>query len=157
MKGPITVSVPAWLRVARWLHRTACHPALSILLPGGCFVCGRRLGPCHHLGACPDCWAELSVLRPPLCRSCGLPLPAATDLLGPARGRCAACLLAPPIFDGVRAAVAYGGVARRFLLAAKFGGRQEVLRELMNGPTATAAATGWKACAGGVDFGDSVL
>jgi predicted amidophosphoribosyltransferase len=39
-------------------------------------------------------------------------------------------LLAAPIFDGARPAVEYRGVARRFLLAAKFGGRRDVLREL---------------------------
>jgi predicted amidophosphoribosyltransferase len=142
------VTVPAWLRLARRVHRAVCHPALTILLPGGCFVCRRPLGPRHRLGACPDCWAELTALRPPLCRSCGVPLPAATDLLGPANGKCAACLLAAPRFDGVRAAVAYGGAARRFLLAAKFGGRREVLRDLGRQLAQVLAATGF---AGGCD------
>jgi predicted amidophosphoribosyltransferase len=119
-----------WRGAARELHRAVGHPILSLLLPGVCFACGKPLGLRHRLGACPDCWAELAPLRPPLCPSCGLPAPAATDVLGPAGARCAACVLAPPAFDAVRPAVAYHGTARRFLLAAKFGGRREVLRAL---------------------------
>lgn len=57
-------------------------------------------------------------------------MPVSSDLLGPGGGRCAACVLFPPAFDGARPAVAYHGVARQFLLAAKFGGRREVLRAL---------------------------
>jgi len=122
--------VPAWLRAARRLHRAVGLPILSVLLPGGCFACGGPLGARQRLGACPECWAELTALRPPLCPSCGLPVPASTDLHGPAGGRCAACVLDAPPFDAARAAVAYRGAARRFLLAAKFGGRPEVLRAL---------------------------
>jgi len=123
-------SPPLWRRAARGLNRAIGEPILSILLPGGCFACGEALGPRHRLGACPACWAELRPLRPPLCPSCGLPAPASTDILGPAGGRCAACALAAPAFDASRPAVAYDGAARRFLLAAKFGGRREVLRAL---------------------------
>jgi predicted amidophosphoribosyltransferase len=130
MPGPKAGSASAWLRAARWVHRAAGHRILSVLLPGGCFVCGEPLGARHRLGACPDCWAELSALSPPLCPSCALPVPASTDLLGPAGGRCAECCVASNAVDATRAAVAYGGAARRFLLAAKFGGRREVIRAL---------------------------
>lgn len=37
--------------------------------------------------------------------------------------RCGACLADPPPHDGVRAAVAYGDVARRLALKLKYGGR----------------------------------
>jgi predicted amidophosphoribosyltransferase len=143
MPDPKAGSAAAWLRAARRVHRAAGYRILSILLPGGCFVCGDPLGPRHHLGACPDCWAELTALRVPLCPSCGLPVPAATDLLGPAGGRCAACCLSAPSFDAARPAVAYGGAARRFLLAAKFGGRREVLRALGGQLAQVLAASGF--------------
>jgi predicted amidophosphoribosyltransferase len=54
----------------------------------------------------------------------------ASDLAGPARGRCAACILSPRIVDSVRAAVAYDGLARRFLLRSKLGMYRELLRPL---------------------------
>ncbi len=83
------------------------------------------------------------MLRPPLCRSCGLKMPTSTDLLGPANGRCAACALEAPTFDGVRPAVEYRGAARRFLLAAKFGGKREVLRALGGQLAQVLAASGF--------------
>lgn len=123
-------SAGRWLRAARLLHRGAVLPLLSLLFPTACFVCGRLLCARQLLGACAACWAELSPITGPVCRSCGLPLSRSTDLLGPARGRCAACILRPPALDGVLAAVPYEGTARAFLLAAKFRGRAEVFREL---------------------------
>ncbi len=58
---------------------------------------------------------------------CGLPVPATTDLLGPAGGLCAECILAPRLLAGVRCAVVYDDRARRFLLRAKGGTRRELL------------------------------
>jgi predicted amidophosphoribosyltransferase len=93
-------------------------------------VCGRPLGPVQRLGACPACWFGLRILEEPVCTGCGLPRPAGTDLLGPARGRCAACILDPPAVEAVHAVVAYDDTARSFLLRAKLGGRPELLDPL---------------------------
>ena len=121
------VPVPQWLRFLRRIHGSILLPTLDFLLPADCFACGEPLGANQHLGACSVCWAGLAPLKPPVCRACGLPLPAGTDLLGPAGGRCAACVLHPGSVDAVQAAVAYDGLARRFLLRAKSGGRREIL------------------------------
>ena len=59
-----------------------------------------------------------------------MPAPAATDLLGPARGRCAPCQTSTRALDGVRAVVAYDDLARAFILRAKLGRRPELLRAL---------------------------
>ncbi len=118
------------MRLLRSIHRGAVHPLLSVLFPARCFGCGLPLGPAQHLGACSRCWADLTPLRPPVCIACGLPLPSGTDLLGPARGRCSACLLGSPTIDGIRAAVSYDALARRFLLRAKFAARREILAPL---------------------------
>ncbi len=59
-----------------------------------------------------------------------MPRTGTTDLLGPAGGRCAACILTPPATDEVRAVVAYDSPARAFLLRAKLGGRRELLEPL---------------------------
>jgi predicted amidophosphoribosyltransferase len=127
----MAVSWPAcWLRLARRAHRAWVYPALAFLFPTDCFACGRTLGPVQRLGACPSCWTSLRPLERPVCTGCGLPRPSSTDLLGPARGRCAACILDPPATDGVLAVVPYDSVARAFLLRAKLGGRTELLEPL---------------------------
>ena len=52
-----------------------------------------------------------------------------------AGARCAACIAAPPRHAGVRAAVAYGPVARDLALRLKYGGRLG-LADTMAGPMA---------------------
>jgi len=114
----------------RRAHRAGIYPLLAFLFPSDCFACGQPLGPVQRFGACAACWTGLRILLHPVCTGCGLPRPADTDLLGPARGRCAACILKPPAADAVRAVVAYDEVARAFLLRAKLGGRPELFAPL---------------------------
>lgn len=68
---------------------------------------------------CAACWGALRFLGPPWCAACQLPF--AFD-----RGEgalCGECLADPPPHDGVRAAVAYGEVAREVALKLKYSGR----------------------------------
>eukprot|EP01035_Chromulina_nebulosa_P012369 gene12368-16483_t len=58
-------------------------------------------------------------LAPPWCATCHIPF--AYDL-GPG-ACCAACAARPPRHAGIRAAVAYGDVARTVALRLKYGGR----------------------------------
>jgi predicted amidophosphoribosyltransferase len=132
-------------RAALEAHRRAGAPILSFLLPTDCFACGRALGRLQRLGACLDCWALLEPPPPPLCRSCGLPVPRDTDLLGAARGACFACAVRRPAHDGVVAAVLYEGHARRFLLRAKFEDRPELLA-VLGAQLAAALPSGPPAC-----------
>jgi predicted amidophosphoribosyltransferase len=117
-------------RLWRVAHQRCVYPALDCLLPSTCFVCGGPLGRLQQLGACAACWAALQILRPPLCAGCGATRPPETDLLGPARGRCAACVDRPPTCEWVRAAVAYDARARSILLRAKLGGRRELFKPM---------------------------
>lgn len=110
--------------------RRSLHPLLAFLFPTRCFACLRPLGPHQSWGACASCWAGLRAIRLPACRGCGLPLPGATDLGGPAAGRCARCVAAPAALDSVRAAFLYDELARAFLLRAKLGRRWELLAPL---------------------------
>lgn len=130
------------LDAARRAHRTVLFPAFDFLLPATCFACGSPLGRWQHLGACASCWSGLHPVPSPVCLRCGIPAPAGTDLLGPARGRCARCLVSPPVLDAVRAAVLYDSLARRFLLRAKLGGRRELLLPLARQLAAAARANG---------------
>jgi predicted amidophosphoribosyltransferase len=119
-----------WRRALRRLWIRVGYPLAAFVFPSICFGCGETLGPFQHLGACARCWTSFVMLRPPLCRGCGLPAPEGTDLLGPARGRCARCVLWPGQADLVLAAVAYDALARSFLLRAKVGLHRELLAPL---------------------------
>ncbi|WP_374942546.1 ComF family protein [Sphingomonas sp.] len=89
-------------------------------LPPRCPACGVPVAEDHRF--CAECWDQLRFLGPPWCARCCTPF--SYD-----RGAgtiCAACMAAPPAHAGVRAAVAYGDVARKLALGLKYGGRAGV-------------------------------
>ena len=90
---------------------------IGLALPPRCPACGLPVAEDHRF--CPACWGELRFLGPPWCARCCAPL----DYDRGEGATCAACLAEPPRHTGVRAAVAYGDVARRLALALKYGGR----------------------------------
>ncbi|VXD04257.1 ComF family protein [Sphingomonas sp. 8AM] len=90
---------------------------LDLVLPPRCPGCGATVAGQGRF--CASCWLRLRFLAPPWCAGCNLPF--AFD-----RGegaRCATCLADPPGHAGVRAAVAYGEIARTVALRLKYGGR----------------------------------
>ncbi|KQN31245.1 ComF family protein [Sphingomonas sp. Leaf38] len=96
---------------------TVLRHAVDFALPARCAGCGMPVAEDHRF--CETCWSSLRFLGPPWCEGCNVPF--AFD-----RGegaRCAACLRDPPRHAGVRAAVAYGPVARGLALRLKYGGR----------------------------------
>lgn len=113
-------------------HQRACAPAAprrqeamaailriaaSLVLPPRCPGCGVPVQDDHRF--CAKCWAGLRFLGPPWCAGCNSPF--AYDM---GEGvRCAPCLADPPRHAGIRAAVAYGDVARHLALRLKYGGR----------------------------------
>lgn len=89
----------------------------DLALPPRCPGCGAVTAVDHRF--CAACWGQLRFLAPPWCSGCNLPF--AFD-----RGenaRCAECLAHPPAHAGIRAAVAYGDIARSVVLRLKYGGR----------------------------------
>lgn len=68
---------------------------------------------------CAACWGRLTFLGPPWCAGCQRPFTFDTGQ----GALCAACETGRPAYDGVRAAVAYGDVARGVALKLKYGGR----------------------------------
>ncbi len=97
--------------------RTAAHGALAFALPPRCPGCGAVTRADHDF--CLDCWRSLDFLSGPACETCGLPF----DLDPGPGARCGPCLAAPPAFDGMRAAVAYGDIPRRIAMRLKYGRR----------------------------------
>ena len=91
--------------------------ALDALLPPLCLSCQAIV---DQPGAvCPACWAKLTFLGAPMCRSCGLPFP---HDVGPA-AECAACVADPPPWDRARAVFVYDETSRGLILGFKHSDR----------------------------------
>ncbi len=86
-------------------------------LPPRCPGCGAVTADDHRF--CAACWAQLRFLGPPWCAACNLPF---SFDRGPG-ALCGKCHQKPPRHAGVRAAVAYGDIARTVVLRLKHGGR----------------------------------
>jgi ComF family protein len=99
------------VRLALPLRRLA-----DLALPPRCPGCAAVTEADHRF--CAACWNSLRFLGPPWCALCHLPFD-----FDRGEAVCAACLADPPEHDGVRAAVAYGEVARSLALRLKYGGR----------------------------------
>ncbi len=90
---------------------------LDFALPPRCPGCGTITGEQHSF--CLACWQSLHFLGEPCCERCGLPF----EYEGGPGAECGACMADPPAFDRLRAAVAYGEVARKIALKLKYSGR----------------------------------
>jgi ComF family protein len=95
----------------------AAKQILDFALPPRCPGCGTIVEGDHRF--CFDCWRQLRFLGDPCCQCCGRPFEYST---GPGV-LCGGCLGRPPDYDRLRAAVAYGEVARKVVLKLKYGGR----------------------------------
>jgi ComF family protein len=107
--------------------------AIDFALPPRCPGCSVIVGEDQVF--CADCWRQLDFLGGPGCAACGTPFAfdRGSDAL------CGACLAEPPAHDGVRAAVAYGDVARAVVLKLKHG-RRIAMAEVIARHMARAAA-----------------
>nr|WP_047165667.1 ComF family protein [Sphingomonas sp. Y57] len=87
---------------------------LRFALPPRCPGCGVITPEMHQF--CLDCWSALDFLGDPQCVRCGAPFE-----VDPGPGAsCGACHADPPAFDSMRAAVAYGPIARALALKLKY-------------------------------------
>lgn len=93
---------------------------LRAVYPPQCLTC-ETLTDAEH-GLCPACWPAAGFIHGLVCDACGLPLPGAQQN---ATALCDDCLrLARPWEQG-RAAMLYGGVARKIVLGLKYHDRQD--------------------------------
>lgn len=108
------------MHAAASLARSALKPILDFALPPRCPGCGAVTEAPHRF--CLGCWSALAFLGEPCCARCALPF----DYGEGAAVVCAGCLAEPPPFDRLRAAAAYGEIARSVALKLKYGGRPGV-------------------------------
>ena len=116
------------MEIAVRAARTAARKVLDFALPPRCPGCG-AITPDEHL-FCIACWQKLQFLGEPCCERCGLPF----EYDGAFGSECGGCIANPPAYDRLRAAVAYGEVARKVALKLKYSGRPaaaETLARLM--------------------------
>jgi ComF family protein len=104
--------------------RSVARTALDFALPPRCPGCGIIVPDPHRF--CLDCWRGLLFLGDPCCARCGLPFAYEAG----ADAECGQCLADPPRFDRMRAAVAYGDIARRVALKLKYSSRPGVAETL---------------------------
>lgn len=100
--------------------RAALRQIVDFALPPRCPACGEIVAEPHRF--CLACWSELVFLGDPCCARCGLPFAYGAG----EEAECGRCLADPPRFDRLRAAVAYGEVARKVALKLKYSGRPAV-------------------------------
>ena len=93
-------------------------------LPPRCAGCGAVTDGPHRF--CLACWQSLHFLGDPCCARCGFPF----EFASAGMEECGACLADPPPFERLRAAVAYGDVARKVALKLKYGRRPGVAETL---------------------------
>jgi ComF family protein len=91
-----------------WIGRSA----LDFALPARCAGCGTITDVPHQF--CTACWQKVEWLGQGGCDTCGLPLEN-TEI-----DECARCMASPPIIARIRAAVAYGEIARSLVLRLKY-------------------------------------
>ncbi len=99
------------------------HAALALALPPRCPGCAGEVDGDHRF--CAACWRSLDFLGEPACARCGLPVDRPSDASG-----CDDCAGRALSFEGVRAAVGYGDVARTVALRLKYGRRPGVARTM---------------------------
>lgn len=99
------------------LLKGALRPMVDYALPPRCPGCGMIVA--EDFAFCLSCWGGMDFLGEPCCARCGLPFP--HDMGEGAE--CGACMADPPVWDGARAVLAYGDVARTVALRLKYGRR----------------------------------
>ena len=100
-----------------WGLRSVWSAALAFALPPRCPGCGVITPDVHQF--CIDCWSALDFLGDPRCARCGEPF----DVDRGPGALCGGCHADPPAIDAMRAAVAYGPIAKALALKLKYGRR----------------------------------
>lgn len=102
----------------------AARRIVDFALPPRCPGCGAITQDVHRF--CLGCWQALTFLGDPCCACCGLPF----EYDGGEDALCGGCIADPPRFDRLRAAVAYGDIARQVALKLKYSGKPGVAETL---------------------------
>lgn len=109
--------------------RTATDAVLSVVFAPACAACGELLEHPTRGPVCAACWHSILPLTPPLCDSCGDPLPTWRIISVPL-ARCPRCRRARRTVDRARAIGSYDGALRAIVHALKYEGRRSLAKPL---------------------------
>jgi ComF family protein len=109
--------------------RACADAALAVLLAPACAACKSPLDQPTAGPICRACWSGILPITPPVCDSCGDPLPS-WRIASVACGRCARCRRHPSRVARGRAIGAYDGPLRAIVHALKYDSRRSVARPL---------------------------
>jgi ComF family protein len=109
--------------------RRVADGALSILLAPACAACREPLDEPTGGPVCAACWAGVMPILPPVCGSCGDPLPS-WRVISLEEARCPRCRRRSSHVVRTRAIGAYDGSLRSIVHALKFDGRRSVAKPL---------------------------
>jgi ComF family protein len=102
---------------------------VAVGLAPACAACDRPHATPTRGAICDPCWAAIVPFVPPLCATCGDPLPS-WRTISIAEERCARCRRRPSFLTSAHAIGAYDGALRSILHAFKYDGRRSVARPL---------------------------
>jgi ComF family protein len=109
--------------------RVVTDALLAALLAPACAACHTPLDEPTRGPVCGTCWAEVVPVTPPVCDTCGDPLPS-WRIISLAHARCARCRRRTTHVTRTRAIGAYDGRLRRIIHALKYDQRRTVARPL---------------------------
>jgi ComF family protein len=109
--------------------RYVADALLSVILAPRCAACAHPLASPTRGPVCPRCWTDIRRFTPPLCTTCGDPLPS-WRIADCESGRCASCRRRPAVVDAGRAAGDYDGALREIVHAFKYQRRRSLAAPL---------------------------
>lgn len=108
-----------------FLLKSVTNALLTVLLSPRCAACDQPIADALAGPICEHCWAAIRRITPPICDSCGDPLPSWRAISCEAT-RCARCRRAPRSVDRGRAIGEYDGALRQIIHAFKYDERRSI-------------------------------
>ena len=109
--------------------RSVADGLISVLLAPACAACERPLDKPTLGPVCRTCWNAIVPITPPVCETCGDPLPS-WRVISLAHRRCPRCRRNSPSISRARAIGEYAGSLRAIVHALKYDGRRSVAKPL---------------------------
>ena len=103
---------------------------LAVAFGAECAACGAPLDVVLRGPVCASCWKAVRLITPPICATCGTPLPAGRGGRTARDGACPTCLGLSRTIARERAAGHYDGALRAIVHAMKYDKRRSLARPL---------------------------
>lgn len=109
--------------------RAGLDALLAVVLAPSCAACGELLAEPTRGPVCHDCWQSILPITPPICDTCGDPLPTWRAVSVPVE-LCPRCRRTRRAVDRGRAVGRYDGALRSVVHALKYEGRRSLAKPI---------------------------